>query len=84
MDYMCEQDTGGVEDADKSGGRFCWPVIFKKSTAVTKVDLPVIRHQRLLPSQTHTNTPHNTIILCVLNNESINIFNVLFLLPHQR
>lgn len=84
---MCEQDMGGVEDANKSGGHLCWPVIFKKSTAVSKVDLTVIRHQRLLPSQTlcclsHTNTPRP--ILCVLHNELIEIFNVSFLLPRQR
>lgn len=87
VDYMCEQDMGGAEDANKSGGDFCSPVIFKKSTAVRKVDLPVIRHQRLLPSQTlcclsHTNAP--CPVLCVLYNKLIKIFNVLFfLLPHQ-
>lgn len=81
VDYMCEQDMGGAEDANKSGGHFWGPVIFKKPTAVRKVDLPVIRDQRLLPSQTlcclsHTNAP--CTILCVLHNELIKIFNVLF------
>lgn len=87
VDYMWEQDMGGAEDANKSGGHFCWPAIFQKSTAVRKVDLRLIRHQRLLPSQTlcclsHTNAPRP--ILCVLHRDLIKIFHVLFLLPHQR